>query len=315
MRKQVKQTGLLLMVMAAGTLAAAGSVKAEEGGGRADRIRSKGIINYADDSVVIDSGDLILLADEIDILEDTYKSTTKDALKKIGTYIKPDGSVTHNVPSDQLAAPSFAQLASAIENSQSSSSAINDLSGEIYYKSGHGSLQKESEGGSGEPISLAPATADDLSAGTVAYVDGTLLLGTGADNCTYYDQGFTGGYAQGFADGYAQKMDGMEIEYTYHQHTNDCYTDCREVNSTKDFPSWKYYYCMCTNCEAYDYHLCNYGFTQIYSCGAYVLQPVGMQCVQCGEEFYYPDTVHNPHKFFGCGKDDSTIESAKIMFH
>ncbi len=180
-----------ILVLTALTLAFSveDSASAEEGGGRAGEIQSKGIVNYADGSVVIDTGDLTRLAGEIDTLEQTYKTETQAALNGISTYIRTDGSVTHADPGEQTALPSFGQLKEAIQGSQSSATGIADLSGDSYFKSGDGVLQKGSEGGSGEQIELAAATADDLSAGKIAYVDGRLLLGTGADNAAYYKEG------------------------------------------------------------------------------------------------------------------------------
>ncbi len=216
MRKQVKQTGLLLMVMAAGILAAAGSVKAEEGGGRAGRIRSKGIINYADGRVVIDSGDLIRLAEEIDTLEDTYKTAVLKALNGIGTYLREDGSVTHTAPGTQPALPAFGMLTTAVTGSQSFATASADLSGDSYYKAHDGGLITGSSGqdtSGAQAIELTAALPEQLSAGTVAYIDGNLILGNGADNKAYYNLGYT--------EGYAQKIEGLEIEYHYHVHQGE----------------------------------------------------------------------------------------------
>lgn len=56
--------------------------------------------------------------------------------------------------------------------------------------------------GSGtEKINVASATADNLSAGTAAWVNGSLILGTGSDNKSYYNKGSEEGYKKGYDEG------------------------------------------------------------------------------------------------------------------
>ncbi len=182
--------GTAVLVVLAGMLAAVGTVRAEEGGGRAGSIKSRGVIDYAGGAVVIDASDLTGLANEIDALEEACKSGMLKALNDINTYIRTDGTVTHQAPGEQLQLPSFGQLADAVRASQSFASAREDLAGDLYFRTENGGLVRASEDGSGEPVDLCAASAGNLSAGTVAYVDGQLLLGTGADNQTYYDLGY-----------------------------------------------------------------------------------------------------------------------------
>ncbi len=186
--------GAVILAILVTALMASGSVLAEEGGGRAGKIQSKGIVNYGGGSVVIDTGDLAYLAGEIDTLEQSYKSGMLDALTAlngIGVYLRGDGSVTRekDAQASQPAQPTFRMLTPAITYSQSSAAGIAELSGDTYYKTKDGKLITASSGedtSGAEEIGLAAATADDLSAGKVAYVDGQLLLGTGEDNRTYY---------------------------------------------------------------------------------------------------------------------------------
>ena len=329
-----KKKNLLLAAGALGlaalTLAFAvgDSVNAEESGGRVGGIKSKGIINYADGSVVIDTGDLIRLAGEIDTLEHDYKSETLAALNGIGTYLREDGSVTHQGSvASQPAQPTFSMLASAITDSQSSATGIADLSGDSYFKTKDGRLIKASSGedtSGAEAIGLTAAAEDSLSAGAVAYVDGQLLLGTGADNSACYNAGY--------ADGYAQMTDGLSIEYTYHVHTGEvgmdtipdgyvyyspddpggCFTAAgHEHNKTGNCPyhenkrtvTHNHYLSdqgWCPHCGRVEYcapergkdHDCSYHVTDtIYDCGS-------------------PNNVWK----LGCGKTTEWIESATIVF-
>lgn len=221
----IKEAGILGLLVLCCALATVGVARADNDGRRADKLHSKGIMKYSNDQVVIDSSDLTYLADEIDTLEKDYKTKILSYLNGIGTYLKSDGSVTHTPSAsdspDRLY--DFSMLLNGIYDSQSSQTAFSDLGGTAYYKTRSGGLSTSSDG---EAVSLAAAAADHLSAGKVAYVDGNLLLGTGADNEAYYRQGYADGYEQGYADGYnkgyadgyAQKIEGLEIQYHYHTH-------------------------------------------------------------------------------------------------
>lgn len=218
-----KKVEKVIVPVAIASLLIGGTAYAD-GANRRSSLNSHGAVDITstEGAILIDSADLVTLADEIDTLESTYKSTTKKALNNIGTYIKTDGSITHSAPSSQIEMPSFNQLANAIQNSQSSSSAIADLSSDIYYKKENGALVRKSTAGSNlsgtQRINLAPAAANNLSAGTVAFIDGKLLLGTGADVQTYYDTGYNKGYSQGessgYSNGYSQgKTEGKNTGY------------------------------------------------------------------------------------------------------
>lgn len=69
---------------------------------------------------------------------------------------------------------------------------------------------------------LVAATADNLSLGTAAWVDGQYIVGNGADNNSYY--------ALGYTTGVAESLNSANIQYTYHTHTGNssskggCYT-------------------------------------------------------------------------------------------
>lgn len=209
---------ILAVISAAGFI---GATAIAQTGNRAANIKSKGIFNYQNGTVVLDAADLTYLANEIDILENTYKAKTVEGLNTMGTYYSADGNITHEnshsvITPDLARNLSFDQLAKGILESQSipADKAYTDLNGQQYYKMFDGGLTTDPAKADGEGLHIQAATADSLSAGAAAWVDGQLLIGTGADNNSYYNKG----YAQGIADG----LDNANIEYTYHHHIDSC---------------------------------------------------------------------------------------------
>lgn len=170
---------------------------------RSANIKSKGIIDFQNGAAVISSSDLNYLADEIDLLEDTYKTETVNALNQVGTFYKLDGTTTFNPEESTLASSDasilpFSAITDGIINSQS-------IPAERTYL---GTLP----GGTEMNGNISAATAENLSLGTAAWVDGELIVGTGADNNSYYNRGY--------ADGYANVVDSASISYAYHEHKN-----------------------------------------------------------------------------------------------
>lgn len=145
---------------------------------RRNRLKSKGRIDYENGKVVICADDFVYLADEIDILEIIYKAIIVKGLNGIGTYFTKDGLVVHeqedNCPDDLALKLSLARLYDGILNSQSVEHLINQ---QIY-----------------------AAVSDNLSAGTAAWVNGELIIGNGADNNAYYEEGFAQGLEEGKHD-------------------------------------------------------------------------------------------------------------------
>lgn len=197
MKARTKKLGLFIAIVMIAGLAAATSATAQTGR-RASNIKSNGNFDFDSGKVTIYSSDLIYLADEIDLLEDTYKTGVAEALDQIGTYFKSDGTSTHNrnestvAPSEATSLP-FGAIREGIINSQS-------IPTERTYT---GTLPGQATQTSGN---ISAAQADHLSLGTAAWVDGDLIIGTGADNNTFYTQGsqdgYNKGYEQGNQDGY-----------------------------------------------------------------------------------------------------------------
>lgn len=148
---------------------------------RRNHIQSKGIIDYAGGTVVIDSSDFIYMANQIDELENTYKQIVLKYLNGINTYLTADGSVTHDADSsDTDYFPKFEDLINGI------------------------SLSQEVE---------TATTMDNLSKDKGAWVNGTYLTGNGND--------VNIAYSQGYIDGVNYTVENAKISYVYHEHTGE----------------------------------------------------------------------------------------------
>ena len=196
-------------------------------GKRASNLKSKGVFSYENGKVLLDSSDLTYLADEIDLLEEKYKESIVSSLENISSYYDISGDVVHESPDMSLVATSvpFVSLSAAITNSQeiyNEGNTYTNENGEPYYKAPDGSLTVDSTIEDVEALDISAASADNLSAGTAAWVDGELIIGTGVDNKAYADYW----YSKGIADGLSKAF----VEYVYHEHTGNesegggCYT-------------------------------------------------------------------------------------------
>lgn len=147
----------------------------------------------------------------------------------------------------------------------------------------------------------ATATADNISEGKTAWVNGELITGNGADIKTAYNNGY--------AEGLKQSSNGnAEIQYTYHNHVSSCY------------------------CGGYGV-LSGYKHTT-YDDGT---NWIALSCNKCGNRFDYATknsdgswvssnwwTLYNMSQSTAaakykcsviiCGKTTDTIESAKVIF-
>ena len=106
---------------------------------RRDSVRSRGTIDYDNGKVVINGGDLVTLANEMDELEETYKTGIADALAQIGTYVQQDGSVNHESMGDiDPCGIKFCTFILGILQSQSvqhlKDIQASDTKGPVYYK-------------------------------------------------------------------------------------------------------------------------------------------------------------------------------------
>lgn len=220
-----KKTAATAIVLLASVMAL--PVYAAEAGRRRE-LKSEGIIEYTDGEhkVLIDSGDLYYLADEIDNLETAAKWGTLQAIQAL-----PDAAASAGLAGKTAAdIPNitFSNLNGAIRSSQQSASApaaTEILSGKTAWANGRkitGSMRNNgatgasnlnagrsysipagyTTGGTVTTASLASQTAAtaaaaNISSGKTAWVNGQLVTGTGADNNSSYEQGHEAGYEQG----------------------------------------------------------------------------------------------------------------------
>lgn len=199
-----------------------------DGNIRREHIKSKGKLDFENGSVVIDSADLLYLVDQVDELESTYKITVIDALNEIGTYFKNDGSTSADVTVNEADTEeekknlSFGNIKEGILQSQSVSSllqtqAVDKEGNALFYvnqeAADNQNLLKTTIENTGFPVFYRPITAENLTAGTAAWVNGRLIIGNGGDNAS--------GYAQGFVDGQANAVENLNVTYTYHYHEGD----------------------------------------------------------------------------------------------
>lgn len=167
---------------------------------RRDSVRSRGTIDYDNGKVVINAGDFVTLANEMDELERIYKSEIADALAQIGTYIQQDGSISHESREDiDPCGIKFGSFIMGILQSQSvrhlADVQASDTKGPIYYKYETNNILEVTGEDTGMPVYIMPATADNLATQTAAWVEGRCLDGNGSDNYYFYQKGFIEGYA------------------------------------------------------------------------------------------------------------------------
>ena len=152
-----------------------------------------------------------------------------------------------------------------------------------------------------EVTKTATATADNISEGKTAYVNGQKIIGTGVDNEAFYKKGY--------ADGALNSAG--KIVYVYHKHVDSCYSVCnikhqqsgwRPLNDETNDPKDAGIYTDCrithSSCE-----LAENNFTSTHR---HFMDWPG----------YYPTatTFNEPHNYLTCGKTEETIESASIVF-
>lgn len=178
---------------------------------RSAGIISHGTINYDNGKVVINAADLTTMANEMDKLETDYKTDIHNALAQIGTYIHRDGSISHEDVADvEPQQTVFRALVNGILDSQSvgylAAQQASDTNSLIYYKFERNNLLEVTGDDTGMPVLIMPATEENLTAQTAAWVDGHSLMGNGSDNYYFYQKGFI--------EGYASEV-GATVEYHY----------------------------------------------------------------------------------------------------
>lgn len=186
----------IIMMLALTTSACMTALAEEKSSATKNSLQSSGRINYfeGEDGVVIDSDDLYMLADQLDL----FKVRATRQLGAMHTYLTKAGGgialtsadgvyAVHSRPyaGDEID-PVNLDFATILEGIAVSQSIPNDpaaygmSAGTKLYKTPEGRLVTSSSGGA-EPVNIQSASAANLSAGTAAWVNGQLVLGTGED--------------------------------------------------------------------------------------------------------------------------------------
>ncbi|MDE6388340.1 MAG: hypothetical protein K2L82_11115 [Lachnospiraceae bacterium] len=282
----------------------------------ASQMKSKGAIVYQNgtDSVVIDSNDLYVLADTLD----QFKFAVYSQMAEMNTYLtteerginlttSSDIYVAHLAPQDKVD-PMDIEFDTLMEGFAATQSIPYTPLEYGYtdetklYKTATGFLTTDASVGT-EMIEIEEATADGISAGKAAWVNGELILGTGVDNQAYYNLGYT--------DGLNKAMDAAHIDYIYHTHTGNaaagtgCYTKRTYGDSTnvKFYSTWvssgyRHWSVQCQDCREI--------FTNVSE---------AQQNWQNLVKVHHNCSAHPNGWTIGCGKTSSTIEQYIISFN
>lgn len=163
--------------------AAVEGIVSASAGKRRSLITSRGAVNYDNGKVAYDAANLFALADKTDTLANAYTAAACRALNDIGTYFDADGNVNHTSQTQEAVVLSCERLVEGILQSQSV-----------------------------DHLAAAPVIADNLTAGTAAWVNGRCIIGNGADNERAYQRGIEAGELGDDED--------IAIECTRHVHRN-----------------------------------------------------------------------------------------------
>ena len=277
---------------------------------RRDEIQSKGNLSFEQGQVYITANDFLYLADKIDALEKTYKTTLIDTLNQINVYFRNDGSLVYDSSLNEIDTEeekgklSFEYIKKGILLSQSIESVYQtqatDWNGNLlYYVSEEAKNNNEylniTTTDTGYPLYYREASVGNLSAGYAAWVNGVLLKGTGEDNHVSWNNGYNEGYTKGAADALGK----VNIQYSYHSHAG---------NGSQAGGCFGYkkgnrpVYC---GCDSYAYDKDENGHTRCANCHH---NHGGEECdaVKSYESYTYIGLV--------CGKTEQTIESATIVY-
>lgn len=202
---------MLVLTVTFGTSGAALAAE-DQSSDRGVDLKSHGKITYQDDrgEVVIDSQDFYKLEQRINL----WKQGVTDQLNTMHTYfttgegvsVKTDADVcvAHTQPAgDQAVDPVSLDFGTLLEGIAASQSVPSDVTAYDYpagtelYINEKGALTQDGSEKGAKKTDITAATADNLSAGTAAWVDGKLVLGTGGDNKSYKEEGYKKGLAEG----------------------------------------------------------------------------------------------------------------------
>lgn len=299
-----------------------------DGIGRRDSIKSKGKIDFDNGTVVLDSADLLYLAEQVDDLESTYKVNIVDALNRIGTYFRNDGSIVVDASVNEVDTEeekknlSFGNMKEGILQSQSVVSisgvqAADKDGNTLFYlnqeAAGNHNLLQTTIQNTEFPVFYQPVTAENLTAGTAAWVNGKLIMGNGGDNASCY--------AQGFVDGQANATENLDVTYTYHYHEGDdvngggCYaqvtnhTVCGVIGFSRGYYRGKSCDKWCSSYYADEYACSACGAVTGWKCGG-----GGNSCGKTGGQIGGNHMVTTTSWQPVCGYSQGQILTATIVY-
>lgn len=178
--KRVLAATLVIVLLSGITLYSVAAGHTWKSQGNVEAVRSDGT-----KTVIFDKSDLDYLDGRIDAIEadvSTGKENLANALNPLGT--------NPSLGTPLSGTSTFNEFMEAINHSQ----AIPDktIGESVSIATEDYELASKVTGQTiNSDTKISAATADNLSLGTSAWVDGSLLIGTGADNKNYYDLGVT----------------------------------------------------------------------------------------------------------------------------
>lgn len=305
--KRVLTATLVIVLLSGITLYSVAAGHTWKSQGNIAAVRSDGT-----KTVIFDKSDLDYLDGRIDAIEadvSTGKENLANALNPLGT--------NPSLGTPLSGTSTFNELMEAINHSQ----AIPDktIGESVSIATEDYELASKVTGQTiNSDTKISAATADNLSLGTSAWVDGSLLIGTGADNKKYYNLGYTNGMA---------KVDNASIIYTYHSHKGtvqgggECYTPLYRVH-THSGSCYSTVNSTCT-CSAYAGQWINDTIFRCRVCGHAGHGPGGtcgaattstvLSCGKAEGTRYQSEGLET--YVLSCGKTESTIETATIHFN
>jgi hypothetical protein len=305
--KRVLTATLVIVLLSGITLYSVAAGHTWKSQGNIAAVRSDGT-----KTVIFDKSDLDYLDGRIDAIEadvSTGKENLANALNPLGT--------NPSLGTPLSGTSTFNELMEAINHSQ----AIPDktIGESVSIATEDYELASKVTGQTiNSNTKINAATADNLSLGTSAWVDGSLLIGTGADNKNYYNLGYTNGMA---------KVDNASIIYTYHSHKGtvqgggECYTPLYRVH-THSGSCYSTVNSTCT-CSAYAGQWINDTIFRCRVCGHAGHGPGGtcgaattstvLSCGKAEGTRYQSEGLET--YVLSCGKTESTIETATIHFN
>lgn len=214
------EKGVLGIILAATLMIGATAVVSANGGTLVDpnSFASKGKIQVKenetdpDPAIVIDSADLVTLANATNELNTQFTDSLAAAVNNIGSVPQTDRVA---------AGAQFSDILSAITNSQAIDSS------ESVYVLPNGTVTDDSTAEGVVETQITGATEANLTAGTAAWVDGQYIVGTGSDNNSYY--------AQGKANATVNKV--LIGSHTASIDTSSCSFNCKSIQGWQSLTS------------------------------------------------------------------------------